>query len=689
MHCSLFASAALLLLFAGAAAAQSNSPPTPTPREDGAGAEAPVAGPRYDEVVITGAPVPRTISELAKPVSVLQGEDLILQQAPQLGEVVSKEPGVSQTYFGPGASRPIVRGLGGDNIRVLENGLGTFDASSVSPDHAVALEPLLAKRIEVVRGPAALLYGPTAIGGVVNTFTNRVPEEPISAPISGAIEARGATVNTDRAGVAMLEGGLGNFAYHVDGFGRKTADVSIPGFARSAQLRATDPLTPGETEARDVLPNSAVETHGGSVGASYFWDGGYFGLAPSIYTSDYGTVAEPDVTIDLTQRRLDFAGALERPLPFLNSFKAKLGLVDYEHIEFEGTEPGTTFKNRGYDLRLDGIHDPFAGFEGALGFESYLSDFQALGDEAFLPPTTTTTQSLFAFEEKVVEPVRFQVGGRLDYASVDAAASANFGPADSRDFFTGGLSLGGIYTPIETYDIALSLEYTQRAPNAEELYANGPHLATGQFEIGNRDLGAQESLGVDLALRKTAGRITGSIGGFYNRFNNFIALVPTGENDPVFDLPIFLFESLPATFAGMEAESTITLLDEQPHRLDLHLQADYVDAFDRDTGAAIPFLPPFRFGSDLAYQWQSFGADLSVFFARKQDNVPQNELPTEGYTMLNASTTYQFKTGLATVNLFLRAFNLLNQNARVSSSVLKDVAPLPGIGGLAGFRINF
>lgn len=659
--------------------------PTPTP-SDG---EEPVAGPRYDEVVVTGAPVPRSISDLAAPAAVLQGEDLTLNQAPQLGEVLATQPGVTQTYFGPGASRPIIRGLGGDNIRVLENGLGLFDASSVSPDHAVALEPLLTKQIEIVRGPAALLYGPTAIGGVVNAITNRIPDEMIDTPVRGKFEARGATVNTDGAGVAMIEGGHGGFAYHLDGFGRQAQDLSIPGFARSAQLRATDPLPPGEEEARGILPNSAIETHGGSAGASYVWDNGYFGLAPSVYQTTYGTVAEPDVTIDMRQRRLDFAGALYDLLPHLSTLKAKLGLVDYEHTEFEGEEPGTVFKNRGYDLRLDGLHDAIGGFEGALGFESYLSDFEALGDEAFMPPTTTATQSLFLFEEKKLEPVRLQMAGRLDYAAVDADASDIFGPADSRDFVTGGASLGAIYTITEPYDVALSVAYTQRAPNAQELYADGPHLATGQFEVGNRELSIQESLGIDLTLRRTLGRVTGSIGGFYNHFINYIGLIPTGQTDPTFDLPIFVFQSLPATFAGMEAEMTIALLEQKPYTLDLNLKSDYVYTRDRDTGVPLPFVPPFRFGSGLSFSWDQFGADLSMLWARKQDDVPVGELPTDGYTMVNASTTYRLTTGMATVDLFLRGMNLLNQNARDTTSVLKDVAPLPGIGGLAGFRVAF
>lgn len=611
---------------------------------------------------------------------------------------MATQPGITQSYFGPGASRPIIRGLGGDNIRVLENGLSTLDASAVSPDHAISLEPLLANRIEVIRGPAALLYGPTAIGGVVNTLTNRIPDEAIPVPIRGVAEIRGNSVNFERAAVGFVEGGYKGFAYHLDGFGRKTDDLSIPGFARSERLRKVDPLPPGESEAKGTLPNSSIETKGGSGGLSYIGSAGYIGLSPSVYQSNYGTVAEPDVTIDLQQLRLDFAGALNTPLPRVTTIKAKLALVDYDHTEFEGAEAGTTFKNRGYDLRVEGLHEKLGPVEGAVGLESILSDFSALGDEAFLPKTLTNGQSVFAFEEMVVDPVRLQAAGRIDYQGVEADADPQFGPGSSRSFVTGGASLGAIYTPIEPYALALSLAYAGRPPNAEELYADGPHLATGQFEIGDRDLSPQQSFGVDVSVRKTAGQLTGSIGGFYNRFIDYIALLPNGETNPEFDLPIFLFENIGASFVGMEAEATLNVLDWGAHRVDLTAKADYVEAQNLTSNEPLPFIPPFRFGVGGEYTWDDFQAGLSVFRAISQYRVPEDEcssqfpsacLPTDGYTLLNAGAAYQLKVGPTHLNLFLRGVNLANQKVREAASVLKDVAPLGGVGVLGGIQVAF
>lgn len=715
-----FAAAVVLVVYLPAAGQTAANPapesdPSPLGSAPGAGPAAaesvaetaPSRAFHVEEVVVTGAPLPRTISELAKPVSVLEGKTLLPLEAPQLGEVLAELPGVSQTYFGPGASRPVIRGLGGDNIRVLENGLGLLDASAVSPDHAVSLEPLLTKRIEVVRGPSALLYGPNAIGGVVNNFTSRIPDEPIANGVQGVVQGRGNTVNLEAAGIGILEAGYDGWAVHLDAFGRETDNVSIPGFARSPQLRKERPLEPGESEEKGELINSALSTQGGAAGVSYFFgDDTYAGVSPSIYDTTYGIPGAPSTFIELRQTRLDFAGAIAAPLPSISTVKGRLGLVDYQHKELEltadeGAIVGTRFKNRGYDLRFDALHEQIGPFEGAFGFESYYSDFDAAGAEAFLPPNTTATQSLFGFEEILLEPVRLQFSGRLDFSTIEASAAEAFGPADSRDFVTGGASAGAIVTLSDPYSVAVNLVYAQRPPNAQELFANGPHLATQQFEIGDRNLSAQEAFGVEVVARKSLGRITGSLGGYYNRFNNFIDLLPTGEffdtsdsdhghshgGDPI--IPVFAFESVPANFAGMEAEATVHVLDHDPYTFDIGFQADYVAARNRDTDEPLPYLPPFRLGSSVRFAWEAFTSQVSILWARQQKVTPEFILPTDAYVMLDIDLGYTIDIGPTTVDLFARASNLLNQDARVSTSTLKDVAPLPGVGALGGFRMRF
>jgi len=641
-----------------------------------------------DEVVVTASPLLRSPAEQAQPVSVLTGQELLMKQQPTLGETVSTLPGVSSTYFGPGASRPVIRGLGDDRIRVLQNGIGTLDASSASPDHNVSIDPMILDRIEVVRGPAALLYGPQAVGGVVNALDNRIPRELPASSLGGALETRGASVDGSFSGAALFEGAAGNLAYHFDGFGLTAGDLSIPSFARSAQLRAIDPLPPGEKEAKGTLPNSAISTTGFATGLSYVGEKGYIGVAPSLYRSIYGTVAEPDVTIDLADNRLDLAGGLNAPFPHFTILKGKVGLVDYHHTEFEGPAVGTIFKNQGYEGRLEAVHEPIGPAEGALGFQSYRSDFSALGEEAFLPPTLTEAQSGFFFEEFAFTPITFQLGGRLDYTTIDSSTNESFGLGQSKSFVTGSGSAGVVYTPLEGQSVALSVAYTQRPPTATELFANGPHVATDAFEVGNSGFGMERSLGFDLTYRRTMGPFVGSIGGFYNRFWNFITLLPTGEEKD--DLPVFNFVGLPAQFAGGEGELAYHIIDNATDRLSVEGRMDYVWADDRDTGEPLPRIPPLRFGASVIYEHDAFSTQFSVLRAQSQHRVSEDELTTDGYTMVNLGFSYAFDSvGPLTPLLFLRLSNLADETARNSVSFLKDIAPLPGRSVSGGMRVTF
>lgn len=661
------------------------------PAVHAAGTNAPAANEPFvmDRTVVTGTPLSRMLFELATPVSVLADQELAVRTQPTLGETIATLPGVSSTYYGPNASRPVIRGLDGDHIRVLENGIGLIDASATSVDHAVSSDPLTIRRVEVVRGPATLLYGSSAVGGVVNVINNRIPDERIKSAVTGAIEGRYGSADDLKSGSGLLEGGAGNFAYHLDGFTRSTADLRIPGFARSERRRASDPLPPGAAEPRDFLPNSAAQSDGGAAGLSYVWDQGHAGASFSGFNTAYGTVVEPDVTIRLHQRRLDVAGAINAPSASINAIKFKLGLSDYRHTEYQGVDAGTVFNNRGYDGRVELLHAPIGRCEGAVGFQSQRSDFSALGDEAFLPPTSTLVNSAFVFEEVNFDPVRLQFGGRFDYQSVDAEADPNFGPAAARDFATGSGSAGIVYTFQEHYAAALSVAYTQRAPNYQELYANGPHLATDAFEVGDRRLGVEDSLGLDFSLRRTEGRVTGSVGAFYNRFERFLTLVPTGVDDPKFHVPIYDYTGLPAEFYGAETELVFHLLDTTTRKLHLDLRADWLEARNRATGEPLPRISPLRYGAGVSYDEGGFSGRLETLRYEPQSHVAAGETPSDGYTQLNASVSYTARVGRSTVTVFLRGTNLLNEDARNHVSFLKDLAPLAGRGALAGVQLKF
>jgi iron complex outermembrane receptor protein len=647
---------------------------------------------RLDEVIVRSTPLGNILFEQIQPVSVFEGTELRRRAGSTLGDTLWQEPGISSSFFGPGANRPVIRGLDGDRVRILQNGTGVLDASSLSVDHAVAVEPLFAERIEILRGPASLLYGTSAMGGVVNVMDNRIPDKPMDAPLSGKLQGAGDSASTDRSFAGMVEGGVKGFAYHVDGVVRRSDDQNIPGFVRSQQLRDRNPLPPGEREPRGTLENSHAETASATAGASYHWSQGYAGAAYNNYRTAYGTVAEPNVHIELEQHRLDLGGDFREPVGGLQAVRWKAALTEYEHTEFEGPDPGTVFQNKGYDARVDVPHEDIGPVKGAFGFQSFFSDFSAVGEEAFLPPTKTYVNSGFVMEEWELSPVKLQGSGRWDLTHIQKESDPFFGPSRDRDFVTFGLSGGIVYTPAENYAVALSAACTRRAPQAQELFANGPHIATNAFEVGNPDFDPEEVLGFDLTIRKQAGWVTGEASAFYNRYDNFITLVPTGALDPVDGLPIYQFTGLPADFAGFEGLIRFHLVEPETadgHGFHIELKGDYVHAQARDTHTPLPRMPPLRMGGGLVYAYKNFGARLDVLNAFNQNRTAPGELGTDGYTLVTVALSYRQEAGPVVMEYFLKANNLADEEIRQSTSFLKDIAPQPGIGASGGVRVLF
>lgn len=645
---------------------------------------------RLEALVVTASPLERTLFELAQAASVVDGRNLLLNIEQTLGETLAWQPGVSSTSFAPGASRPIIRGLGDDRLRILQNGTSVIDASNVSPDHAVALDPLAVRRVEVVRGPATLLYGPNAIGGVVNVMDDRIPEQRLERPVEGSIEGRYGTADDLESLSGAINFGAGPWVFHLDGFTRQTDNLEIPGFARSAALRASDPQA---DEAFGTLPNSFSESSGGALGASYLWKGGFVGLSYSGLDSLYGVVAEEDVTIDLRQRRWDLRGALYDPAGWLKEVNYKLSFSDYEHKELEGDEVGTVFGNEGFNARTEFLHQPVGRMEGAIGLEVQQTDFAAIGDEAFVPSVTSESVALFFFEEIALDPVRIQFGARFDRQSHETAAA-------EREFDALSASAAVVYTPVEEYAVAFAAGYSERPPTYVELFADGIHVATGLAEIGDPDLSSEESLSLDLSVRKKTGRITGSASAFYYRFSNFISLDPTGGVvvDDGEEFPAYAFGAVRADFYGGELEAVLHLLEplaegegDNPRRerLDLSLRTDYVRAENRDSGDAMPRIPPLRTSLALDYQLENFGARLEGQWAARQNRHSEAEFDTASYFLVNLALTYQLDLGKSTNTFFVKAMNLTDEEARQSTSFLKEIAPLAGRGLLIGVRSEF
>lgn len=682
-----------------------------------------------DRVTVTGAAVPGTIFEAARPANVVEQPELQLKIQPSLGETLADEPGLSATSYGPGASRPIIRGLDSNRIRILADGAGVFDVSNTSPDHALSLEPLAISRLEILRGPAALLYGTNAVGGIVNATSNRIPRQSIETPLTGAFESSFTSASTGRSFAGLLEGGYRGFNLHLDGSYRKSDDYEIPGFKRSAALRANDPLPPGESEIRGTLPDSRLETWQGAVGASYTWKRGYIGVSAASYHSLYGVPGfEEGVSIKLNQARYDLSGRFDQPFAGVKSIAFSAAVGRYRHQEISAKEgAGTLFKNRGYEGRLEVRNEPLAGFEGVIGVQLQHGKFAALGDEAFQQPTNTTNLAFFVFQERRFGPLRLELGARYEHADIKSSLFADLDDPDSLfgvrrkfDSFSGAIGL--VWNFNNDIAGALSVSYTQRPPTGQELFANGPHLATGQFEVGTPGLGLEKSLALDASLRKRAGRVTGSINGFYYRFNGYVDQMDTGNRRVTdeLDLPIFNFRGLPADFLGFEADVQFHLLgpllaepknetrskatavaDGKTARdvpaaapaserdLYLEFRADYVRAENRDTGEALPRIPPLRLGGGLVYKQKAFSARVDYRRAFRQDRTADLETPTSGYNDLSASIQYQFGTGPVGWTAFVKGTNLTNAEQRVHASYLKDVTPLPARGVTVGLRATF
>ncbi|MEX6664420.1 TonB-dependent receptor [Pseudomonas sp. W2-17] len=633
--------------------------------------------------------------QLASPSTVLTGDELTLQQKGSLGETLNKQPGVSSSYFGPGASRPIIRGLDGDRIRLLRNGVGALDASSLSYDHAVPLDPVNVDRIEIVRGPAALLYGRSAIGGVVNTFDNRIPTEAIEG-IHGAGELRYGGADTTRSSAGKLEAGNGTFALHLDANAREFNDLKIPGYARTADERARDPQ---DSDKKHRLGNSDGRQDGGAVGGSYTWDDGYAGLSYSNYDSNYGSPAEQGVRIRMEQDHYAFASEIRNLSGPFSSVKLDAGYTDYKHMEIEDGEVGTTFKNKGYEARVEARHQPIGPLEGIVGAQVTRSEFSALGEEAFVPQTDTDAGALFILEElQATDRLKLSLGGRIEHTSVDpdGAGNARFANASSSSSFTAGsVSSGAVYTLTPIWSLAATLGYTERAPTFYELYANGAHVATGTYEVGDADLSKEKAVSSDLALRFDNGTHKGSVGVFYSHFSNYIGLLGSGRtlnDDGTEDpdgIPEYSYSGVRARFTGFEAQDHWKLGDTRYGSFALELSGDYTRAKNLETGEALPRIAPLRLQSGLLWELDKWQARIDLEHAASQRRVPDNESGTDGYTTVGASAGYTFKVGGSQWLAFVSGENLTNQTVRYASSILRDIAPAEGRSVEVGLRTTF
>ncbi len=622
---------------------------------------------KLDEVNVTALPIRQSGDAVIAPVGVLAGAALDDAKGATLGQTVAHEIGVQTSYFGPGVGRPVIRGLDGPRVGVLANGESSGDVSTVSQDHAVSIEPFLADQIEILKGPATLLYGSGAIGGVVNVVDGRIPEK-LPEGTSGRAELRGNTFSDEATGMARVDTALGDFALHADGVRRDANDVQGP---------------------HGRIANSYVDTRTGAVSGSWIGADGFLGLAISRYLDEYGNPAEPGdaatgepaVHLAMAQTRYDVKGGWNEPLPGFDSVRLSFGHTDYTHTEFEGDEPGTVFYSDSNEGRLELVQGELAGWRGAYGLQFLRRDFRAVGEESFVPQTLTHGIGLFGMEQRDWGRLKTEFGARIDRQSSDPADGSR------RDFRPLSLSAGFAWKLDDAWHLSLNLDRAQRAPAEEELFANGPHAATNAFEIGLPDARKETANQAELGLHYHGDFVEAKVAAYLNRFNDYLYLADTGETED--DLPVRQWTQGDARFHGFEAEAKLHLGETASGHYDLRVWGDSVRA-RLDHGGNLPRIAPGRFGADLNWSLDAWRASIGVAHYFRQDRVAEHETPTAGYTLVDAHLSYTLDGGEATSwEFFLDGNNLTSATARLHTSFIKDAAPLPGRGVAFGVRAFF
>ena len=705
--------AAILLLPASALAQSTATTNTQTP---------PVAGSSQhqdSENIIVTAPFVRELDVLAG-TSVLTGADLQRELRPQLGETLTRLPGVSATSFSPGASRPVLRGFQGERIRVLTDGIGSIDVSNTSADHAVTIDPLTAERIEVLRGPAVLLFGGQAIGGAVNVIDRRIPR---AVPENGAhfdvIGLYGSAADERSiGGAADVAVGTSGLVLHVDGTFRKTDDLKVGGFVLSPELRAEqleiaeEELEEGHpeeaaealelAEQRGRLPNSATEQKTAGAGLAFIRDGFNLGASVSWFNTDYGVPSRPGaghhhegeggeeeeehgeeaVTIGLEQVRFDFRGEFELGSGFLDRIRLRFGAADYEHTEFEGEVVGTIFKSNGLEGRLEFVQRDRNGWRGASGIQYFSRDFVAIGAEAFVAPNETRQLGLFTLQEFQLGQIGLEAAARYEHSDV---SSDEVGVDRNFHAFSG--ALGASYEVAPRTRIGVNLSRTERAPAAEELFSNGPHIATQAFEIGDPALSKEKSWGAEAFVRVQGDRFSLSATAFANWFDDFIFQSATGEEED--DLPVFQYLQRDARYHGFEAEASATLFEAAGFKFVADGVADYVRATVREGGGPVPRIPPLRLLGGLEAQSATIDGRIEAEWVDDQERVAAFETRTEGHTLVNASIAWRPWGRQREAALLLSANNIFDVDARRHASFTKDFVPLAGRDIRISARLSF
>ncbi|QKX16930.1 TonB-dependent receptor [Microbulbifer sp. YPW1] len=680
-------------------------------------------GESIEEVNVTVSPLAKPADAVAAPVSVLKGDELRKAASATLGQTLNSQLGVANASFGGGVGLPVIRGQSANRVKVLNDNLDVADASNTSSDHAASIEPLLANNIEILRGPAALRYGSGAIGGVVNVIDGRIPTR-VPEEIEGAVEMRHDTANRQDAGVFRLSGGAGNLAWYLDGVYRDNDDTQIPGLAirehdehEEHEEHADEEHHEEEFNTDGFVGNTSARAKSGSAGLSWVTDSGFVGFSVNRLENNYGIPlgahehheeeehaleeghaeeehleeehGEEAVRIDLAQTRYDLKGEHDFNGDYWDKISFRLGHNDYQHVELEHGEPGTRFTNKAWESRVELTHDDGGEWRGAYGLQLTRKDFAAIGDEAFIRPSITDSIGAFTMKEREWGNWHLDLGARLENVTIDPEYGSD------KDFNLVGLSGALQYFLTEHQHLSVGLTSAERAPVAEELFADGAHLAESRYIVGNETLDKENSINLELgyhhhnqdAIGWHAAKVEANV--FYNRIGDYIYAANTGLEDEESEFAIYGYENRDATFYGAEASVQFPLASS----LSLTLFGDSVRASfdDRIAGEprSVPRMPPLRFGFALGGDYDSWNWQWRNTRATAQDRPGAFEETTDAYTRMDLTAQYNFKLAGNDGVLFANARNLLDEEIRNATSLLRDFAPEAGRSIEAGVRFHF
>lgn len=652
-----------------------------------------------EDAAIVVAGHPPIDFNLLSSTSTIEGDKLTVNLRGQLGETLASLPGVSATSFSPGASRPVLRGFDGDRIRVLTDGIGAIDASSVSADHAVVFDALTVDHIDVLHGPAVLLFGGQAIGGAVNALDKRIPRSVPDSVSLDAIASYGSAAN-ERAASGAAQFRLGDrWAASVDAAWRKSDDLKVPGFinapslradllGEAAEYRAAGELGEAEeyTELANLtgkVPNTAARSTTFGAGLAFIDAGGNLGISFQRQDMRYGLPTRPGaghhegedhgeapVSIDLGQTRVDLRGAVELGEGLFDSLQIRGAFGDYQHIEFEGDAVGTTFTGRGVEARADLVQHNRNGWRGRSGVQYFTRNLSIVGAEAFAPSNEVSRFGVFTLQSFRYGPFELEGAGRYERASVRAGS---VGFDRSYDLWSG--AAGASWRFADGWKLGASYIRGARAPAPEELLSDGLHVATQAYELGDASFRQETSNGGEAFLRYDGERFNLAVTGYITDFDSFIAALPTGAEEDGF--PVFQYRQGPARFQGFEASASARVADWQDGGLTLDAQADYTHA-ELDGIGPVPRIPPLRLRGGAEAELGTLHLRGEVEWNDRQGRVAGFETPVAGFTLVNLSAVWHPLGDEGPLTLTLAGNNLFNVSARRAASFTRDFVPLAG-----------